>query len=175
VEAWAGEELELTDIYGMRRYEEGARLLTHVDREATHAASLIINIAQGDIREPWMVEIYDHADRLHEVPMEEGDIVYYESARSLHGRMKPLQGAYYVNLFSHYRPIGDPDWFRKENRADSPKPLIDLGACTYKVNETVCEKGHVPYLSPSGEVIKEPGDLFKYWKKVSPRSGRDEL
>eukprot|EP01031_Cornospumella_fuschlensis_P017155 gene17155-20976_t len=29
VEAWVGVPLELTDIYGMRRYEDGARLLTH--------------------------------------------------------------------------------------------------------------------------------------------------
>jgi hypothetical protein len=71
VEEWSGVELELTDIYGMRRYEEGARLLTHVDREATHAASLIINIAQGGVREPWAVEIYDFADRMHEITMEE--------------------------------------------------------------------------------------------------------
>jgi len=40
VEEWVGVELELTDIYGMRRYENGARLLTHVDRETTHATSL---------------------------------------------------------------------------------------------------------------------------------------
>jgi alkylated DNA repair dioxygenase AlkB len=33
---------------GMRRYEHGARLLTHVDREETHATSMIINIAQGE-------------------------------------------------------------------------------------------------------------------------------
>jgi hypothetical protein len=39
----------------MRRYEEGARLLTHVDRTSTHAASLIINVAQGMLREPWKV------------------------------------------------------------------------------------------------------------------------
>ncbi len=63
VEAWSGEQLELTDIYGMRRYEDGARLLTHVDREATHAASLIINIAQGAVRKPWKIEIYDFAGR----------------------------------------------------------------------------------------------------------------
>lgn len=60
---------------------QGARLLTHVDRQNTHAASLIVNIAQEGIKEPWMVEIYDFADRLHEIEMEEGDIVYYESAR----------------------------------------------------------------------------------------------
>lgn len=79
VEKWIGGiPLELTDIYGIRRYEDGARLLTHVDREATHATSLIINVDQVDMREDWMVEIYDFAGRLHEIPMEPGDIVYYE-------------------------------------------------------------------------------------------------
>lgn len=103
VESWTGVELENTDIYGMRRYEHGARLLTHVDREQTHATSMIINIAQGGIKEPWSIEIYDFAGRLHEIVMEPGDIVYYESARCLHGRMMPLNGSYYVNLFTHYR------------------------------------------------------------------------
>ena len=103
VERWTGSKLENTDIYGMRRYEHGARLLTHVDREQTHATSMIINIAQGGIKEPWSVEIYDFAGRLHEIVMEPGDIVYYESARCLHGRMMPLNGSYYVNLFTHYR------------------------------------------------------------------------
>ena len=56
VQEWiGGYELEMTDIYGMRRYEDGARLLTHVDRTSTHATSLIVNIAQGVMREPWMV------------------------------------------------------------------------------------------------------------------------
>ena len=76
-EAWAGCELDITDMYGMREYTKGARLLTHVDRESTHAASMIVNIAQVDIDKPWTVEVFDHADRLHEVAMEPGDIVYY--------------------------------------------------------------------------------------------------
>ena len=74
-----------------------------MDREATHAVSLIVNIAQEGVQAPWPVEIYDHGDRLHEVPMDPGDIVYYESARCLHARMNPLQGGVYVNLFAHYR------------------------------------------------------------------------
>ena len=56
VQAWAGVELEQTDMYGMREYTKGARLLTHVDREATHAASLIVNIAQENVTRPWTVE-----------------------------------------------------------------------------------------------------------------------
>jgi hypothetical protein len=72
VESWTNTTLELTDIYGLRRYNEGARLLSHVDRINTHAASLIINVAQGNTSEPWKVEIYDLANRLHEVDMNEG-------------------------------------------------------------------------------------------------------
>jgi hypothetical protein len=71
VEAWAGVPLEQTVMYGLRQYEPGARLLTHVDRLATHAVSLIVNVAQGGLSftEPWPVEIFDHANRLHEIVM----------------------------------------------------------------------------------------------------------
>ncbi len=80
VEKWIGGEIELenSDIYGIRRYEDGAWLLSHVDREETHAVSIIINVDQENIREDWMVEIYDHAGRLHEIPMKPGEFVYYE-------------------------------------------------------------------------------------------------
>mmetsp|Transcript_11210 Transcript_11210/g.15418 ORF Transcript_11210/g.15418 Transcript_11210/m.15418 type:complete len:498 (-) Transcript_11210:80-1573(-) len=178
VEAWSGVELELTDIYGMRRYEDGARLLTHVDREATHAASLIINIAQGDIRKPWAVEIYDFAGRLHEVLMEEGDIVYYESARCLHGRMQPLEGGFYTNLFAHYRPVGDPEWFLKENPSDAPLQKIDIGECVTdgeKVNCSAVEDGLMPFLSPKLELISGPTDLYKFWVKTSPEPTVDSI
>ena len=60
VSEWAGVEVEETVMYGLRQYQEGARLLTHVDRHNTHALSLIVNIAQGNLTEPWHVEIFDH-------------------------------------------------------------------------------------------------------------------
>ena len=56
VEAWAGVPVEQTVMYGLRQYTTGARLLTHVDRISTHAVSLIVNIAQGNLTEPWPVE-----------------------------------------------------------------------------------------------------------------------
>eukprot|EP01038_Epipyxis_sp_PR26KG_P012979 gene12979-17404_t len=182
VEAWTGVELEYTSIYGLRQYEEGARLLTHVDRTETHAASLIINVAQGNIIEPWNIEIYDFADRLHEIEMNPGDIVYYESARCLHGRMQPLKGSYYVNLFAHYRPIGDPEWYTRENHPDTPKPLIDIGECNTMYhnnrNKTIvkCSKddnNSVPFLSPKLQTLKSPTDLFKFWEEVSPISSNE--
>jgi hypothetical protein len=129
VEGWlGGVALETTDLYGLREYTDGARLLSHVDRQSTHAASLIINVEQIDMREPWPVEIYDHEGRLHEITMEPGDIIYYESARCIHGRMRPLRGASYINLFSHYRPSGDPEWYSYP-KAPSPPSIGEIGRC----------------------------------------------
>lgn len=160
VEEWSGVTLELTDIYGMREYKDGARLLTHVDREETHAASLIINVEQSNMREPWMLEIYDFANRLHEIEMQPGDIVYYESARCLHGRMSALQGDSYVNLFAHYRPIGDPKWFLKENPDDAPDQLHDVASP--EVSSFVTGLFH-QFVSPSGLTLAGPRSLYDYW------------
>lgn len=186
VEDWVGVELEQTDMYGLRRYEESARLLTHVDRETTHAFSLIVNIYQANLSEPWAVEVHDHDDRLHEVTMEPGDIVYYESAKCLHGRNKPLkgEGSYYVNLFTHYRPVGDPKWFEKPNPEGTPEPLIDVGECRLEgsindvgVGAAKCDDGNIgQYLSPSLFKATSGEDLFNWWKSVGPQDeGNDEL
>lgn len=222
VEEWVGVELEQTDMYGLRRYEEGARLLTHVDRESTHAFSLIVNVFQENLSEPWPVEVHDHADRLHEVTMQPGesqqmhsdqslflipcaqiisthllprytliylfagDIVYYESAKCLHARNRPLkgEGSYYVNLFTHYRPVGDPKWFDKPNPEGTPEPLIDVGECRLEgsindvgVGAAKCDDSNIgQYLSPSLFTATSGEDLFNWWKSVGPEAeGKDEL
>ncbi len=179
VEAWVGIPLELTDIYGMRRYEDGARLLTHVDREHTHAASLIVNVAQGGIRQPWNIEIYDFADRLHEIEMNEGDIVFYESARCLHGRMQPLQGAFYVNLFAHYRPTGDPLWFTRPNPEGNAEQALDLGTCRRNGSGVDCDGAHdAPFLSPRLDQLRGPADLYSFWEeagRAQTAAGSEEL
>jgi len=189
VEDWVGEELDITDMYGLRQYEEGARLLTHVDRESTHAASFIINVAQGNLTEDWPVEVHDHADRLHEVVMSPGDIVYYESAKCLHGRNRPLtgEGAYYVNLFAHYRPKGDPDWYRKENPEGAPERLLDVGECKRVDDEEGWEKRFSKgvmrcddervgiNLSPTSFQANSGADLYAWWRSVSPKGGMGYL
>lgn len=189
VEAWTGVELETTDMYGMREYTQGARLLSHVDRESTHAASLIVNIAQQNVSKPWTIEVHDHADRLHEVVMEPGDIVYYESAKALHGRNTPLQSGQYINLFTHYRPLNDPDWFRRDNPEGTPEPLIDVGKCNlvgkpdeYSKGAVQCENSAIgPHLSPSMFTATSADDMFQWWKSVGPideaaeDTGDDEL
>ena len=191
-------------MYGLRQYQEGARLLTHVDREATHAVSLIVNVAQGNLTQPWPIEVQDHQDRLHEVIMRPGDIVYYESAKCLHGRNRPLTGdnAYYVNLFTHYRPIGDPTWFEKENHAGTPEPILEVeGSCRLEpvgttktgsngqlglVEAVKCDDPRLgPYVSPALFTAKSGEDLIDWWKMTAPKeesattvgtdSAKDEL
>lgn len=176
VQDWVGVEIEQTDLYGIRQYEAGARLLTHVDRITTHAVSLIVNVAQGNLTAPWTVEVYDHANRLHEVKMEPGDIVYYESAKALHGRNSPLAGGFYANLFTHYRPIGDPDWYKKENPEGTPEPLIDVGKCElvgkpneYSQGAVKCENDAIgPHLSPKMVTAASGQDLYNVWLSVGP-------
>lgn len=187
VQEWVGVEIEQTDLYGVRQYEAGARLLTHVDRITTHAVSLIVNIAQGDLTSPWTVEVYDHADRLHQVVMEPGDIVYYESAKALHGRNTPLEGGYYANIFTHYRPIGDPGWYLKENPEGTPEPLIDVGKCElvggpndYSAGAVQCDNPAIgPHLSPRMFTAESGEDLYQWWLSVGPsfdnETASDEL
>lgn len=73
----------------------------------------------------WPVEIMDLSDHMHEVEMAPGEIVYYESARCLHARTQPLVSGSYANLFVHYRPAGDPDWF-KTPHPEAP-PAVTAG------------------------------------------------
>lgn len=168
VEQWIGGKipLELTDIYGMRRYEDGASLLPHVDREQTHAASMIVNIAQGDVQKPWPLEIYDHGDRLHLITMEPGDIVFYESAKCLHSRVDPLQGGHYVNMFVHFRPVGDDGWYKKPNPPGTPEPLLDIGKCTSENGHVSCTKEHPASLAPSLETVTSGMDMFERWRRL---------
>ena len=170
VEAWSGAHLELQDIYGVRRYEEGARLLMHVDRIKTHAASIIINVHQENMQRSWPVQIYDFADRLHQVDMEPGDILYYESARCLHGRMTPLHGSGYVNIFSHYRPIeegdteGRPDWYIRPSPPGTPEPVMhsdNFCSSPHSAHAAVCD---AELSQHSFAHAKSGGDLFELWR-----------
>lgn len=190
VSQWAGMPCEETVMYGMRQYVSGARLLTHVDRLTTHVVSLIVNVAQGGLDQDWPVEVFDHAGRLHEVVMEPGDIVYYESAKNLHSRNRPLIGpnAYYVNLFTHYRPASmDEQWWRDDSVTRGREPLLqhhtgDIDKlCTVPPQVTSVETEHLGYgkvectdrrlgqnISPSLFVAKDGNDLIQWWRRTTP-------
>ena len=94
VEEWAGGvPLEKTDLYGMRVYTRGSWLIPHVDREDTHALSLVFNVAQGVVDTPWPLEVDTMGDGVARAKLSPGDFTFYESARCLHGRSSPFDGA----------------------------------------------------------------------------------
>ena len=68
-------------------------------------SSAIVNVDQ-DTDEPWPIEVIGHDGKAHNVTMEPGEMVLYESHSILHGRPFPLKGRFYANLFIHFEPIG---------------------------------------------------------------------
>jgi SM-20-related protein len=105
-EEWAGCELVPTAVYGLRVYRRGQTLLPHTDILETHVISSIVHIGH-DTDEPWPLWFRDlHGDE-HDIVLEPGEMLLYESARCPHGRVVPLRGDSYCSLFVHYRPV---DW-----------------------------------------------------------------
>lgn len=103
-EEWVGRPIVPTYVYGIRTYYDGTTLKMHRDRDNTHIVSAIINIAQ-DVRVPWPLDIEDPVDGqpAHKELLEPGEILLYEGNRLEHGRVEPLQGNHFVNVFVHYR------------------------------------------------------------------------
>ena len=100
LEEWVHRKLELTALYGIREYSRGATLKMHVDKIETHHVSAIVNVHQ-QVNTDWPLHIRDHDDRLHEVYMQPGEAILYESAKLMHGRPEPLNGLSYANFFIH--------------------------------------------------------------------------
>ena len=70
-----------------------------------------------EVDRPWPLQV-DVEGRRHEVTLHPGQMLLYEGATCPHGRIDPLDGDAFVNLFVHYRPAEWP-W-------DEPA-LIDAG------------------------------------------------
>jgi len=108
VQEWTNhEKMKTSSLYGIRVYEEGAILATHVDRLPL-VSSAIINVDQ-DVDEPWPLEVIGHDGKAYNVTMEPGDMVLYESHSILHGRPFPLKGRFFANVFIHFAPEQDLD------------------------------------------------------------------
>ena len=102
-EAWSGLKLNPTSIYGIRRYRNMSTLLAHVDQTRTHVISAIINVDQ-EVEEDWPLFIQDNSGEDHEVILRPGEMIWYESARLIHGRQRPMRGHHYDNVFVHFKP-----------------------------------------------------------------------
>eukprot|EP00595_Chromulina_sp_UTEXLB2642_P001267 CAMPEP_0196764834 /NCGR_PEP_ID=MMETSP1095-20130614/6959_1 /TAXON_ID=96789 ORGANISM="Chromulina nebulosa, Strain UTEXLB2642" /NCGR_SAMPLE_ID=MMETSP1095 /ASSEMBLY_ACC=CAM_ASM_000446 /LENGTH=286 /DNA_ID=CAMNT_0042121413 /DNA_START=259 /DNA_END=1119 /DNA_ORIENTATION=- len=112
-EDWAGGmKLRPTSAYGVRLYQNGSSLAMHNDKIHSHVISSIIHIAHeyDNDDEPWPIQIEDHNGVLHSVALQPGEMLFYESARCLHGRMTELKGKYYGSIFVHYQPVDPRIW-----------------------------------------------------------------
>jgi len=119
-EEWSGIKLKQTAIYGIRRYFRGATCFTHTDRGNTHIISAILNVDQ-QVNEPWPLQIVDHEGIPHSFLLSPGEMLWYEGARLLHGRVLPLNGEYFDNIFVHFKPAAR--WYY-ENWKDVPAEVI---------------------------------------------------
>jgi len=104
LESWTGVELSPSSLYGVRVYTEGAVLAPHVDRNPL-VISAIVNVAQ-DVDEDWPLEVIAHDGNAHNLTLEPGEMILYESHSVIHGRPFPLRGRYYANVFIHFEPLG---------------------------------------------------------------------
>lgn len=105
-EAWSGQKLEPTAVYGLRVYRRGAALLRHVDRVETHIISAILHIDRDEDAAPWPLVIEDHDGVEHSVELQPGQLLFYESAKMPHARPSAFEGRFYCSVFVHFRPVG---------------------------------------------------------------------
>lgn len=103
IQEWTGQVSYPTAVYGIRIYKEGSILTTHVDG-LPRVSSMIINVDQ-DVDEDWPLEVIGHDGKAHNITMQPGEIVLYESHSILHGRPFPLKGRFFANIFVHFAPL----------------------------------------------------------------------
>jgi len=103
LEEWTGMRQAHTSIWGIRVYHNRSVLAPHVDRLPL-VSSVIINVDQ-DVDEPWPLEVYDHDGIAHNVTLDPGDMLLYESHSVIHGRPFPLNGSHFAGVFIHFEPI----------------------------------------------------------------------
>ena len=103
LEDWSSMALCHSACYGVRVYQRGTYLYSHVDRTETHIISAAVCVDHSlDSRWPLFIEDID--GKPHQVDLEPGELVFYEGARLRHGRPYPLDGDYYAGIFVHYVP-----------------------------------------------------------------------
>ena len=102
---------------------------------------------------------------------------HIESAKCLHARNTPLESGNYINLFTHYRPVDDPEWYLRDNPEGTPEQLLDVGECKltgqtdqYSQGAVTCDNPAIgAHLSPTMFEAKDGADLFQWWKSVGPK------
>jgi prolyl 4-hydroxylase len=118
LEAWVSSSntpLIPTSLYGIRVYGNNSILAPHVDRIPL-IVSAILNIDQ-DVETPWILQVIGHDGGAHNLTLQPGEMILYESHSILHGRPYPMQGNYYANVFVHFEPVGFTQQFHKKQQS----------------------------------------------------------
>src|SRR5262245_10821840 len=102
-EQWSGMSLVTANVYGIRVYQNSSYLHNHVDLIQSHVISSTICVDHR-LNKPWPFYIEDVNGHGHEIVLQPGEVLFYESAKLKHGRPYPLDGEYYAALFVHYTP-----------------------------------------------------------------------
>lgn len=154
------EEWVECSMYGIRVYTEGAVLNSHVDR-LPQVISIVINVAQ-ESDQPWPLEMIGHDGIAHNVTLQPGDWLLYESHSIIHGRPFALQGNYYANLFLHLEPKGHSQIHHQHSGADEQDHGGDMKQqyATALENgsgghETMDETTLPPYIVPDSTLAQE--------------------
>eukprot|EP01126_Amoeba_proteus_P039044 TRINITY_DN4099_c0_g1_i1.p1 TRINITY_DN4099_c0_g1~~TRINITY_DN4099_c0_g1_i1.p1 ORF type:complete len:266 (+),score=27.82 TRINITY_DN4099_c0_g1_i1:74-871(+) len=115
LEQWSGVKgLEPTTMYGIREYTDGSILEYHVDRWDTHVLSAIVHVGSISPRSDWPITVYNRYTQPTNVTGLGGpNVILYESATLVHGRVTPYRGEVYANMFVHFRPVGWLDMVKK--------------------------------------------------------------
>jgi len=102
---WIGykTKLEHASTYGIREYSRGSSLGNHYDIKNTHVISAIIHLEDKSDK-PWELYVEDHNFKPHQITMEYGDVIFYESTTCLHGRPTPFEGDLHRNMYIHFKP-----------------------------------------------------------------------
>ena len=98
-------------------------ILSHLNQLATDidVILVIINVEQ-EVEEDWPLFIQNNRGVDHEVILRPGEMIWYESARLIHGRQRPLRGHHYDNVFVHFKPR--ELWYRGRLSPDDPSTRI---------------------------------------------------
>lgn len=89
-------------MFGVRTYFNGSMLDMHYDKFVTHHVGSIICVDKDlNGTDDWPLHLIDHEGKEQLIYLNVGDIVYYESAKLLHGRPTPLKGNSFSILMYH--------------------------------------------------------------------------
>lgn len=188
LEAWTGQKLKPTSLYGIRMYGNDAILASHLDRLPL-VSSAIMQIDQ-DVDEPWPIEVVGHDGKAYNVTLAPGEVALYESSTIIHGRPYPLRGKFFANIFIHFIPVdergeNDPgvnfNWrklarkgdVREYNFPEPPPHEISLAAARAASLASVAKPLPKPPLRNKKNPSPSPAALVKEEGHQVTKSGED--